>query len=184
MSTPSTNRGARRTAFAAMLAGAAAAAGALAQPEAPRVPPNLAVPSDQVLIRVAFATGVQIYECKAADDKGPQWTLRGPEAELVDASGARLGRHYAGPTWEGTDGSTVVADVASRADSPQPGAIPWLLLRARAHSGDGIFGGALQVQRIDTVGGQPPAGGCASGDTGHEARVPYKATYYFYGPRA
>ena len=86
----------------------------------PQVPENLKVPATQKLALEADASGVQIYECKpAADDSARyEWTLRGPEAELFDLSGKRIGKHYGGPTWESYDGSKVIGEIKARSDSP------------------------------------------------------------------
>ncbi len=79
---------------------------------APRsnIPDVLATHANQVLVLEAMAAGVQMYECKGSGDSPSkfQWVVKAPEAELYDASGSRIARHYAGPTWEGLDGSKVV----------------------------------------------------------------------------
>lgn len=151
----------------------------------PQVPEALRVPADQMLSQELQATGVQIYACNASkDDPGRfEWTLRAPEAELRDRAGHPVGRHYAGPTWEAADGSKVVGEVQARDGGPDPGAIPWLLLRATSTAGRGIFSQTRSIQRIHTSGGKAPGGGCSETQLGHEARVPYRADYLFYVPR-
>jgi hypothetical protein len=145
----------------------------------PQVPENLRVPATQKLALEADATGVQIYDCKPAtnDPARFEWTLRAPEAELFDPAGRRIGKHYGGPTWESLDGSKVVGEVKARSDSPDPNAIPWLLLGAKSATGNGVLGQTVTVQRIETVGGKAPAQACSPGN---ELRVPYKGKYYFY----
>jgi len=145
----------------------------------PAVPDNLRVPAAQKLALEADASGVQIYDCKpsANDPARFEWTLRAPEAELFDLTGKRIGKHYAGPTWESFDGSKVVGEVKARSDSPDSNAIPWLLLGAKSASGNGVLGQTVSVQRIQTVGGKAPAQACSPGN---EVRVPYTAKYYFY----
>ena len=118
---------------------------------------------------------------KAADPAAFEWALKAPEAELFDQSGARIGRHYAGPTWESADGSRVVGEVMQR--SAVPGAVPWLLLRAKSSEGSGMLSGVKYIQRLDTVGGVAPSGGCDAAHEGTEARVDYSANYDFYGAR-
>jgi hypothetical protein len=149
------------------------------------VPAALAVPATQTLVRRFRVQGVQIYDCKASHDDPTrfEWTFRAPEAELRDAHGRLIGRHYAGPTWEALDGSKIVGEVAARAESPDPTAIPWLLVRAKSTAGQGIFGATASVQRLDTGGGKAPASGCDQGQLGREARVPYTANYFFYDAR-
>jgi hypothetical protein len=151
---------------------------------APDVPENLKVPDRVALSHQIPATGVQIYECVAtkADPTKFEWVFRAPEAELFDTAGRKIGKHYAGPTWEAEDGSKVVAEVKGRDDGPDANAIPWLLLTAKSASGSGSFGRTQVIQRINTVGGKAPATGCDQAQAGKVARVPYKATYYLYAP--
>ena len=164
-------------ALALLAAGAHAAA-------APAVPVNLAVPKGQVLAVETYARGVQIYDCKPAQDDARrfEWVFRAPEADLFDDEGKRVGHHYAGPTWEWTDGSKVVGTVAAQAPAAGGDAIPWLLLGVKSASTRGALAGTASVQRLDTVGGKAPAGSCDPATGAREARVPYTATYYFYVP--
>jgi hypothetical protein len=145
----------------------------------PAVPDALRVAASEALIAKAAAQGSQIYECQSGD-AGSAWKLVGPEAVLTDETGARLGKHYAGPTWEAVDGSKVVGAVAQKADAPGGGAVPWLLLSAKSTEGTGKFSHVTSIQRVDTVGGVAPATGCAAGSVGTRQSVPYTATYYFY----
>ncbi len=151
----------------------------------PLVPENLKVPAGQTLSLVSPATGVQIYECGTAktDPAKFEWVFKAPEADLFDLSGKKIGKHYAGPIWESNDGSKVAGEVKARDDGPAATAIPWLLLAAKATSGNGVFARAQSIQRLYTVGGKAPAGGCSKAQLGREARVPYKATYYFYAAK-
>ena len=88
-----------------------------------------------------------------------------------------VGTHYVGPTWESNSGSYVVGSVMERA-TPDPSAIPWLLLGAVDKDGPGNFDRVTHIQRVNTVGGIIPA---QPGHTiGEQARVPYTADYYFY----
>lgn len=147
----------------------------------PDVPDALRPPTGQELVMQLRAEGFQIYDCAAAPNGGYAWKFRSPEATLRDTSGKLVGDHYAGPTWRGTDGSTTVGEVVGRAPSGNPESIPQLLLSAKRGDGDGVFSKVKSVQRLDTVGGQQPATGCASAaDLARVARVPYTATYAFY----
>jgi hypothetical protein len=129
---------------------------------------------------------VQIYECvnKAGAAGSQEWQFRAPEAALTDRAGRSLGKHYAGPTWEGNDGSKVVGEVKARDPGPKPSAIPWLLLTAKntmgASAGLGVFAKTTSIQRVDTVAGVAPSSACDASNVGQMARVPYTATYYFY----
>jgi hypothetical protein len=128
------------------------------------------------------ATGVQIYQCQIAKDDPArfEWAFKQPEATLTTQGGKIIGKHYAGPTWEALDGSKVTGIVVARSNSPDSNAIPWLLLRAGTTSGSGIFSGVKSIQRLNTMGGSAPAGGCGQPQVGQEQRVPYSADYLFY----
>ena len=144
------------------------------------VPQSLAVPGGSARKVSLHAEGVQIYQCKQkGDDRDAfEWALKAPDAELTDASGAKAGKHYGGPTWEAADGSKVMGEVKEKA--PSPDGIPWLLLKAKANEGSGAFSDVTFVQRLDTRGGQAPADGCDATHGGEEKRVPYTATYLFF----
>jgi len=150
--------------------------------EAPAVADALKPPADQVLALTAIGTGVQIYECKPtpADASRYEWTFKAPEAELTDAQGHVLGKHYAGPTWASTDGSSVVGEVKAHDAGPDANAIPWLLLAAKSTSGAGVFSHVASIQRLQTSGGKAPTTACDKDNAQALARVPYKATYAFY----
>jgi hypothetical protein len=151
-------------------------------PHLPDTTLELRAPVNQMLAFDTYATGVQVYECSAdaKADGGFAWSFKGPEAVLYDHAGRTVGRHYGGPTWEGPDGSKVVGEVKAQSPSRSPGAIPLLLLQAKATSGDGKFAAVRSIQRLDTEGGRAPAGGCSKETLTKVLRVPYKATYYFY----
>jgi hypothetical protein len=149
----------------------------------PAVPSKISAPENEDVILRAHASGFQVYVCAASPDGHPAWTLREPEADLLDARGMIVGRHYAGPTWKHHDGSTVVANMQAQADSPDPDAIPWLRLVATAHSGNGAFSPVTTIQRLHTKGGQPPPPeGCTASNRGLKAKSKYTADYYFYAP--
>jgi hypothetical protein len=160
--------------------------------EAPVVPMSLHVPDGQSLNSVLNATGVQIYEC--GTDKGDAtkltWNFKAPEADLFESHGAlagqKIGKHYAGPTWEGNDGSKVIGQVKASENSTDPSAISWLLLSAKSNSANsantdsGIFAKTTSIQRLNTSGGKAPTDGCDSAHVGKQVRIPYTAQYYFY----
>lgn len=155
---------------------------ASAQASAPTVPDALKVPATETLSFTAHAKGFQIYEWRARKEDATQyeWVLKAPEAVLFDAQGKKIGRHYGGPTWESTDGSKVVGELKARAPSTTADAIPWLLLAAKSHEGNGVFSQVTSIQRLETVGGKAPAGGGDAASADKELRVPYTAVYYFY----
>jgi hypothetical protein len=145
------------------------------------MPSALAAPDGNGLAFEARADGVQIYSCASSSGAaGPAWTLQAPEATLVDEQGQRVGSHAAGPTWEALDGSSVVGAKVEAA-TPDPAAIPWLLLRAASHgTGRGRMAEVTFVQRVRTSGGLAPSEGCSATTLGTVVRVPYRAVYCFY----
>ncbi|HEX7643049.1 MAG TPA: DUF3455 domain-containing protein [Burkholderiaceae bacterium] len=169
---------------ASMLSGCAAwDAQTQPAPEKPaNVPAALQPSATRVLTLAAQAKGVQIYTCGPDKNNAANyaWNFKAPEADLFNADGKPIGKHYAGPTWEGNDGSKVVGQVAASDRGPDPKAIAWLLLSAKSNSGAGIFGKTASVQRLATAGGKAPDGGCDAAHAGSEARVAYTARYYFY----
>jgi hypothetical protein len=151
----------------------------------PAVPDGIKVLPTEVLSFAANAKGVQIYQCRVKKDTPTQyeWVLKAPEADLFDGRGKKIGRHYGGPTWESSDGSKVIGEIKGSEPSTDAKAIPWLLLQAKRHDGNGIFSRVDTIQRLETVGGKPPAEGCDESGSGNEVRVPYTAVYYFYASK-
>src|ERR1700722_12100751 len=140
---------------------------------APPAPGPLRVPADQALIKQLHATGVQIYECQPAKNDPSQfeWAFKAPEASLATKGGRVVGKHYAGPSWESNDGSKVVGEVIGSRPSPTPNSIAWLLWKAKAPAGDGLFTHVQFIQRLNTVGGGVPAGGCRKDQAGQQLRA-------------
>jgi hypothetical protein len=122
------------------------------------------------------AEGAQVYECKADAAGKLAWTFREPIATLID-NGKTIGRHYAGPNWEVSDGSAVVGKVTGNAPGTTAKDIPWLRLEAAAHRGSGMLSDVISVQRIDTHGGAL-SGACTS--AGAFQSEPYSADYVFF----
>lgn len=140
------------------------------------IPARLKPPPGATMIGAYQAKGVQIYIC-AAHGAATEWTLKAPEAQLVDAKGAIFAEHYAGPTWEAVDGSKAVGKVMETVPAKTAGAIPWLLLSTEP-SGQGVLANARFAQRVKTAGGAVQSAACSK--TGAEQRIPYTAEYVFY----
>jgi hypothetical protein len=157
---------------------------ALAQAQSTGIPTNLQPPAGEKLVLKTHATGWQIYTCGAGTDGKPAWTLKAPDAELHDAHGGVIVHHSAGPAWTHRDGSQVTGKAAAKADAPDGKSIPWLLLTATGHSGQGVLANVSSIQRVHTEGGQPPAASeCDPAKPTPEARSSYTADYYFYAPQ-
>jgi hypothetical protein len=144
------------------------------------VPDKLKPGTNESLALIVPAKGVQIYECRVKKDRAGayEWVFVAPEADLFGASGNKIGRHYAGPSWEATDGSKIAGTVKERADAPQVDALPWLLLATRSVGSQGSFSKITSIQRVNTVGGVAPKTGCTESTVGTTARVRYTADYY------
>ena len=136
-------------------------------------------PDKLSIFRVVSATGVQIYTCTRNPAGATGWILKGPDAQLFDLQNRPVGKHYAGPTWEGLDGGKVVGEVKTSMPSPVDKAVPWLLLDAKSHEGSGAFSEAQAIVRMGTTGGTAPGDGCDEARAGQELRVPYTAIYVF-----
>jgi uncharacterized protein DUF3455 len=146
------------------------------------VPDGIKVPEGQALVAEAHAKGFQVYTCK--NDGGKYaWTLKAPDAKLFDTGGKAVGRHFAGPTWEWSNKSQVTGKVEKSVASPDAGSVPWLLLAATGHSGEGVLSKVTYIQRLNTKGGKPPAGGCDAKHEGKGKRMAYTADYRFYAPK-
>jgi hypothetical protein len=133
--------------------------------------PSVEPPAGTTLLLAAAGEGSQIYTCT-----GGHWTLKAPDAKLLDAQGQVIGTHFAGPTWRLKDGSEVKGKMIVSRPAQEPSSIPSLLLQAIPASGTGKFADVSYIQREDTHGGAAGTDPCTSG----EKRVPYTAKYSFY----
>jgi Protein of unknown function (DUF3455) len=158
--------------FATILSVATAAAA-----QSPTEPP----PSQHAILTVT-GKGVQIYTCQQSA-AAPQWVFQAPEATLLNAAGTTVGTHAAGPIWRSNDGSTVKGDLLQKEASPDPAAIPWLLLKASTATGSGVMTRVEFIRRSDTHGGIAPTTGCDAQHLTAVIRVPYTATYTFYSAK-
>ena len=152
----------------------------IAQPSAAGAQANSQVPAavaaaGETVIAIIHAQGAQIYECKADPAGKLAWQFREPIATLM-IDGKTVGRHYAGPSWELTDGSAVTGKVAGRADGATARDIPLLKLEVVSRRGSGRLTGVTTIQRLNTEGG------VATGDCPHAGAylsVPYASDYVF-----
>ena len=138
------------------------------------LPQAIAAPGETAMFTL-HAEGAQIYECKPGADGTLAWAFREPIATLL-SEGKTVGRHYAGPSWEYSDGSAVVGQVTGTAPGSVAMDIPWLKLGVTSRRGTGVLSPATTVQRINTVGGRL-TGACYKPGTFES--VPYSADYVF-----
>jgi hypothetical protein len=140
---------------------------------------QISPPAGERLFLAVHAKGDQVYTCKEGVTEFA-WVFKAPEAQLFDKDNKPFGKHFAGPSWEASDGSRITGKVVATARSPDPDSIPWLLLKVVSQNGNGILSHATSIQRIHTKGGNAPISGCDSAHAGQEARVSYTADYLFY----
>ncbi len=169
---------------AALLAGCATVAPPTAPGAAPVAPAlgffsRIKVPDGhQAVLRLA-ASGVQVFRCEQRADEW-RWVYRVPEADLRDDKGGAVARHGAGFTFEHADGSRLIGTVVAFDEAPRPEDLRWLLLATRSF-GTGAFGGVTYVQRVNTVGGMPPAR-CEPSLRNRLLRVDFSGDFIFYRP--
>jgi hypothetical protein len=149
---------------------------------AQKVPTELQPPANEQPLLQVHAKGDQIYTCQA-DGAQFAWTLKAPEAQLIDKTGKPFGKHFAGPSWEANDGSRVTGKAVANAPSPDADSIPWLLVAVVSRSGEGVLARVTSIQRINTKSGKAPASGCDAAHAGQEHRAPYSADYVFFAPK-
>ena len=167
-----------------LLIGIAAAGAALsllqvaqAGPQPPAVPYQIQVGAGNKVFLIGHALGVQIYTCN-----GSLWSSAVPRADLFADNGQLIIHHFAGPSWQAKDGSTVVGTVVDKVMVDET-AIPWVLLSTSPAPGSkpGRLDQTTFIQRIHTTGGlTPPAADCNTATAGTVAEVPYTADYVFW----
>ena len=153
------------------------------------VPGPVQVPAGSKLLLRVKGRGVQVYTCQASPTDTTQYVWVLLEAKAMLYAGAeyreKTVRHYFNakhhPVWETEDGSSVEGTKLEQADAPDPGAIPWLLLKASSSSGTGPIVSTAFIQRLNTRGGKPPGGHPGSDQKGEKIEVAYSAEYLFYG---
>ncbi len=138
------------------------------------LPDAIAAPGETIVL-TAHAEGAQVYECKSGADGKSAWAFREPIATLL-VDGKTIGRHYAGPNWEYSDGSAVAGKPTGNAPGTTASDIPWLKLEVVSRRGSGMLSAVTTVQRINTAGGKLD-GACDK--AGSFKSAPYSADYVF-----
>jgi hypothetical protein len=147
------------------------------------LPMTMQVPAGNVAYLSGRASGVQVYTC-ASSGTAFAWSSAVPAATLFNSTGIQIATHFAGPTWQASDGSSVVGHKL-QSDAIVPDAIPWLLLSATSTTvgpdGGNTLSATTYIQRLLTRGGlAPDASACNAGTVGTVASIPYSALYVFY----
>ena len=139
------------------------------------IPDPIAV-TGETLVATIRAQGAQVYECKIDAAGGLEWQFREPIATLL-VDGETVGRHFAGPAWELSDGSKVLGKVVGRAPGATAMDIPLLKLDAVLQRDSGLLAGVTTIQRLNTKGGVAYGSCEAAGDL---MSMPYSADYAFH----
>jgi hypothetical protein len=154
----------------------------LQMPASIELPANL--PAGNSRVATFFAEGVQKYKAREAAGSNPlryEWAFVAPQADLYDATNAKVGTHSAGPTWQLSPNDSIYAQQfspARKAASPDPESIDWLLLMPKTGTTPtGIFSDVAYIQRIATKGGKAPLTPPTRAD--QTVEVKYKAVYRF-----
>lgn len=145
------------------------------------LPEAVKVPAGHVVALETVGVGEITYECRAkAGTMAYEWVFVGPQADLKNRTGAKIGTYYGPPaTWAADDGSKVTG--AQLAVAPAAaGSIPLQLVKANPAMGSGAMSGTSYIQRVATQGGVAPSSACDAGTLGRKEIVKYQADYIFW----
>lgn len=145
------------------------------------LPAAVQVPAGHRVTMETVGVGQITYECRAKKDMaGHEWVFVGPDAQLMDRMGNKVGKYYGPPaTWESNDGSKLTG--AQLAVAPAAaGSIPLQLVKANPAMGMGAMQGVTYIQRVATQGGIAPAMLCDASKAGTKQIVNYQADYIFW----
>jgi len=155
--------------------------------ESLKIPPQIVLPEQATgytVVDIYFATGVQKYRAQIKAGSHPEtleWIFVAPEADLYDRHNAKIGSHFAGPSWQLTAGKDLFVAQAfspAKAATVNIDSIDWLLLmRKPGTTPTGIFQDVDYVQRLGTKGGKAPLELPIS--LTQTVDVPYTAVYVF-----
>ncbi len=148
----------------------------LSLPAAAAELPNAIAAPGETLVATIHAVGAQVYQCEFDTVGNLVWQFREPIATLF-VEGKTVGRHYAGPNWEMSDGSAVSGKLVRSVSGESSNDIPLLKLNVATRRGQGQLTDVTTIQRINTKGGTA-FGNCDS--HGAFLSVPYSADYAFY----
>ena len=146
------------------------------------LPDAVKVPMGNQVALETVAVGQITYECKAkADMPGTfAWMFVGPQADLMNRGGDKVGTYFGPPaTWVSSDGSKVSGAQVAVAPAGA-GNIPSQLVKTNPAVGMGAMTGITYVQRVATQGGVAPASACDATLAGRKETVKYQADYIFW----
>ncbi len=146
------------------------------------VPESVRVPAGHKVAWETTGRGLITYECrdKANAPGMVEWVFVGPQADLWDRAGKKVGAYYGPPaTWEAMDGSKVTATQLAVAPAGE-GNLPYQLVKANPAMGSGAMQGVTYIQRVALKGGVAPAMACTMAGKGQRQTVGYQADYIFW----
>jgi hypothetical protein len=174
--------GNRSLLLAAVVAAALPAAAAISEPA--NIAPLLRAPANEAPAFVLNGNGVYIYQCRQSllGANVFEWAFVVPDATLYEGSRSTA-RHATVGLFESLSDRSSLSGVVRTSQAAGVQNLPWVLMRAQPLAETGMFAGVTSIQRVNTVGGAAPTGGCGPDNIGEEARVAYQADYYFYRAR-
>jgi hypothetical protein len=130
-------------------------------------------------VQESVVLGSQIYACAPTTDGSFGFTQFGVEARLTGLIHHTFVQPFAGPPqWQAPDGSAVSGKLVTK-NANGDGNIAELNLDAtQIGASSGLLAHAVEVLRLNTVGGVAPAGTCDPQAT-PIVNVPYQADYVF-----
>jgi len=154
-------------------------AAALNEPSGLAAP--LRVSAAEVPAFMLTGDGVYVYQCRPSLTvaNAYEWAFVVPDATLYDGNRS-VARHATVGTFEALGDRSSVSGIVRGSQAAGVANLPWVLIRAQPLSESGMFAGVTSIQRVNTNGGVAPATGCDASNEGAEARVAYRADYYFY----
>lgn len=164
------------------LATLAAGCTSMARVDNAALPEPVRVPAGQRVLMSTTGVGEITYECREKKDMAGQheWAFVAPVATLYGDGRKAVGKYYAGPTWESSDGSKVTGKQVAVAPAGA-GNIPLQLVKADPANGSGAMSRVGYIQRLKTKGGVAPTEACDAATKGQKRTVSYEADYVFYG---
>lgn len=158
------------------------AAAAISEPA--NVAPALRAPVNETAAFKLNGNGAYIYQCRATllDPNAYEWAFVVPDATLYEGS-RTTARHATVGLYESLSDRSSISGMVRSSQAAGVQNLPWVLMRAQPLAESGMFAGVTSIQRVNTVGGAAPTGGCGPANVGQEARVAFQADYYFYRSR-
>lgn len=146
------------------------------------LPALIQVATANTLVLETKASGTIEYQCSKEKDPltAYKWIMVGPNAELTDEAGEKVG-DYTGPParWAHKDGSFVTGSQVAVSPNGSKN-IPLQLVKTDVSGGLGALTAISYVQRVNTQGGVAPSKKCTADNEGEKAEVSYKAEYWFW----